>query len=115
MLRSVLRSSLLFVAVAAAAADAADFAKDVRPVLESYCFGCHADGKKKGGVTFDAVKSSGGATDHKFWEAVLTNMRSSAMPPRRRNSRRSKSGRRSRNGLSRLSLLWTRTGQIRVV
>ncbi|HEX8310062.1 MAG TPA: DUF1592 domain-containing protein, partial [Chthoniobacteraceae bacterium] len=44
-------------------------------------FGCHADGKKKGGVTFDAVKSSGGATDHKFWEAVLTNMRSSAMPP----------------------------------
>ncbi|RYD60698.1 MAG: DUF1587 domain-containing protein, partial [Verrucomicrobiaceae bacterium] len=60
---------------------APDFAKDVKPVLESYCFKCHADGKKKGGVTFDSAKTTGAPDDHKFWDAVLENMKSGTMPP----------------------------------
>ena len=61
---------------------AADFAKDVRPLLENYCFKCHAGTKKKGGVTLDGFDSAAAAAkDPKTWEAVLENLRTSAMPP----------------------------------
>ena len=58
-----------------------DFSKEVRPLLESYCFKCHADGKKKGGVTFDKARATGSPDDYKLWDAVLENVKSGAMPP----------------------------------
>src|SRR5438552_15875271 len=38
-------------------AGAAHFRKSVQPILETYCFDCHADGMNKGGVAFDEFKS----------------------------------------------------------
>ena len=66
---------------ASTAAAAPDYAKDVRPALETYCFKCHANGKKKGKVSFDGVKTTAAEADHKFWDAVLENVKSGAMPP----------------------------------
>ena len=34
----------------AAAADDREFRRNVRPLLEKYCFDCHADGANKGKV-----------------------------------------------------------------
>jgi mono/diheme cytochrome c family protein len=74
--------TLFSLAVQAAAASAPDFAREVRPLLETYCFKCHADGKKKGGVTFDGVKEAAAAVkEHKLWDSVLENLTSGAMPP----------------------------------
>ncbi|MHA3772734.1 DUF1592 domain-containing protein [Verrucomicrobiota bacterium sgz303538] len=68
-------------ATASSAVAAPDFSKEVKPLLESYCFKCHADGKKKGGVSFDTAKVSGAPENHKLWDSVLENMKSGAMPP----------------------------------
>src|SRR4051794_4154352 len=37
----------------AAAAGAVDFARDVRPILEKSCFGCHGAEKQKAGLRLD--------------------------------------------------------------
>lgn len=66
---------------ASTAAAAPDYAKDVRPALETYCFKCHANGKKKGHVSFDGMKTTAADADHKFWDSVLENVKSGAMPP----------------------------------
>ena len=64
----------------AAAAD--DFAKDIKPLLESYCYKCHANGKKKGDVTLDGFTSVETILkDQKTWGAVLENLKSGDMPP----------------------------------
>ena len=61
---------------------AADFVKDVRPLLENYCFKCHSGTKKKGGVALDVFDSAASAVkDPKTWETVLENIRTSTMPP----------------------------------
>lgn len=77
--------SLLLIVVASrvwgAAQAAPDFSKEVRPLLENYCVKCHADGKKKGGVTFDRARATGSPDDYKLWDAVLENVKSGAMPP----------------------------------
>ena len=33
----------------------ADFKKTIQPLLEEYCYDCHGDGAKKGGVAFDEL------------------------------------------------------------
>ena len=60
----------------------ADFRRDVRPVLETYCFDCHADGANKGKVAFDAFDSDQALTqDRDLWRRVLRNLRAGLMPP----------------------------------
>ena len=61
---------------------AADFATEVRPVLEKYCYKCHGAEKQKGGV-----KLSEGADvaaiyrDVKTWDKALAEIHAGAMPP----------------------------------
>ena len=60
----------------------ADFEKTVRPVLETHCFDCHADGAKKGNIAFDDAASTHdlvARTD--LWLSVLKNVRAGLMPP----------------------------------
>ncbi len=60
----------------------ARFDQQVRPILEDYCFACHGNGLKKGGVTLDGLASDGARLhDGEFWWAVLKNVRSGIMPP----------------------------------
>ncbi len=66
----------------APAAAPPDYAKDVKPLLESYCFKCHANGKKKGNVALDTFTTADSAVkDPKTWQAVLDNVRGGDMPP----------------------------------
>ena len=63
-------------------ANAADFTKDIRPVLEAHCFKCHNAEKHKGGVDFSGVTDEASvARQRKVWRAALTQVTAREMPP----------------------------------
>lgn len=50
--------------------------------LKDYCFACHGNGKKKGGLNLDDLGMAQiPASDHPVWEKVLRQLRSREMPP----------------------------------
>lgn len=60
----------------------ADFEKQILPVLEEYCYDCHAEGTKKGDFELDKHKSIEahlGDTEH--WFTIWKNVSSQLMPP----------------------------------
>lgn len=66
----------------AATAPAADYQRDVLPVLREYCYDCHGEGSKKGGVALDRFSSvEEFAREPKHWLAVWRNLDSQLMPP----------------------------------
>ena len=89
MLRKLLAISMLCGLAAAQAAEvpaAADFRQHIRPILEQYCFDCHADGENKGGIAFDDFKSDEALlSSNNLWSAVLKNLRSGIMPPQKKS------------------------------
>jgi hypothetical protein len=61
------------------------FHKQIRPILEEYCFDCHADGANKGNVAFDEFKSDQAVLEnHDLWWRALKNLRAGLMPPARK-------------------------------
>ena len=67
---------------ASAPASRADYAKDIRPVLDEYCFSCHNDKKHKGDVVLDKFADEAAVmADRAVWEKVLKNIRGCQMPP----------------------------------
>ncbi len=67
---------------AADPAAATDFKKNIQPVLEEYCYDCHGDGEKKGGVALDAFNTNTNFTEGRdVWWRVLKNLRAGLMPP----------------------------------
>ena len=50
----LLIGSFAFISVDSEAADARakEFQSSIKPLLENYCFDCHADGESKGNVAF---------------------------------------------------------------
>ncbi len=66
----------------AAADPAAGYKRDIEPLLEFYCFSCHAEGSKKGDFSMDEfadLSAHIGDTEH--WLAIWRNVRSQIMPP----------------------------------
>jgi mono/diheme cytochrome c family protein len=79
-----MRPSLFIAAIflTPAAARSADFAKDIRPVLETYCFKCHGAEKAKAGVKLhEAADIAALYRDPVMWDKVLTEIRNEDMPP----------------------------------
>ena len=69
-------------AAAGPAQGAADFHKHIRPLLETYCFDCHADGVNKGNVAFDEFASDQAAVDNRdLWLRAFKMLRAGLMPP----------------------------------
>src|SRR5688572_29152033 len=67
---------------AAPPAAPADFEKDVRPLLETYCFNCHGNKRDRADVNlqkFTDVPSV--QRDPKLWRNVLTQLNERSMPP----------------------------------
>jgi hypothetical protein len=61
---------------------AAQFHKEVEPVLAEYCYDCHGGGEKKGGVAFDELKSNDDIlANHDLWWNALNYLRAGLMPP----------------------------------
>lgn len=82
LLRSTLLGGALWGLPSADAAPAPDYARDVQPVLREFCFDCHGDGARKGGVAFDAAGAANELVgDHDLWLKVLKNLRGGIMPP----------------------------------
>jgi len=64
---------------------AVEFRKTIRPILETYCFDCHAEGVDKGRVAFDHFESAQSAVqDRELWARALRNLRAGLMPPAKR-------------------------------
>jgi len=64
---------------------AVEFHREIRPLLETYCFDCHGDGANKGKVAFDTFESDQGAVESReLWRRVLRNLRAGIMPPPRK-------------------------------
>src|SRR3954462_12339327 len=76
----------LFTAIAAAAPDPAEqFRKEIQPLLARYCYDCHGDGEKKGGVALDELKSDDQLLNNRdLWWRVLKNTRTGLMPPQKK-------------------------------
>src|SRR5688572_22514230 len=68
------------------ASDASRFHKEIRPLLQEYCFDCHGDGMDKGNVSFDTLKSDADIlAKRELWLAVLKNTRAGLMPPAKKS------------------------------
>ncbi|MDO8472771.1 MAG: c-type cytochrome domain-containing protein, partial [Dehalococcoidia bacterium] len=52
------------------------FKAAIQPLLEKYCFDCHGDGTKKGGLALDIYADEAAIfKDRRTWEHVLSNVR----------------------------------------
>ncbi len=68
-----------------------EFNQKVRPILEEYCYDCHGDGEKSGGVALDAFNSNTNyIAGRDVWWRVLKNLRAGLMPPAKRKDRPSR-------------------------
>jgi hypothetical protein len=79
---AVLFAGTAFRAPAAEPVGAVRFRKQVQPILKEYCYDCHGDGMKKGGVAFDGFESEQALlASRDLWWRVLKNLRAGLMPP----------------------------------
>src|ERR1035437_5867986 len=70
---------------AAEISGAAQFQRDVQPILTEYCYDCHADGVDKGGIAFDELDSGDALFDRDLWTKVMKNLRANLMPPQKKS------------------------------
>jgi hypothetical protein len=64
------------------AADSGTYLKDIRPMLETYCFSCHNAEKKKGDLNLAAIATEEAAQRSiKLWRGVIEQVHSHDMPP----------------------------------
>jgi hypothetical protein len=83
---AIIGTAAAFFSAYAVAAPAAhpvdDFNKEIRPLLEKYCYDCHGEGEKKGNIAFDELKTQQDLLQNReLWWKVLKNVRSGIMPP----------------------------------
>jgi hypothetical protein len=65
-----------------AAAEAPAFTKDIRPLLKKYCFECHNETKRRGGLNLEKYDSDHGVLDlNDLWDQVGERVRGKEMPP----------------------------------
>ncbi len=60
----------------------ANFEQQLRPLLEEFCFDCHANGSHEGNLALDQLgNTEDPSTEHDRWHAVWQNIRRGIMPP----------------------------------
>ena len=61
---------------------AGQYHKEIKPILEEFCFDCHADDVKKGNMSLNEFKDDADLIAHKGqWLAIMKNVRAGVMPP----------------------------------
>jgi hypothetical protein len=74
-------AALSFIASAANASPKLEYQRDIIPLLQTYCFECHGNGKKKGGLQLDDYSDVKAVhSDREAWESILANVRAHDMP-----------------------------------
>src|SRR5262245_46026978 len=63
------------------ASAAADFTRDIVPLLSKYCTNCHGGQKPKAGLTLTFKDFADVAKSKHLWEKVARQLRTGAMPP----------------------------------
>lgn len=72
----------LFLSLGGGAANASVFKQQIQPLLQEFCYDCHADGANKGNVAFDEFKSDAAVLeDRELWFKALKNLQAGIMPP----------------------------------
>ena len=67
-----------------AAVPAPDFARNVRPILQTYCFGCHGPSKRRGGLDLERFDDAAHALDQvDLWDQVKERLDGKEMPPQK--------------------------------
>ena len=75
------RLFIVFLALATPAAEVS-FVKDVRPLLDTYCFSCHNADKKKGELDLTTITTDDAAQRAtKLWRGVYDQIKAHDMPP----------------------------------
>jgi hypothetical protein len=60
----------------------ANFEQQLHPLLEQFCFDCHANGSHEGNLALDQLgNAKATSTEHDRWQTVWQNVRSEIMPP----------------------------------
>jgi hypothetical protein len=60
----------------------ATYAKEILPLLKTYCFKCHSGAKPKGDLSFDKFPDEAAVMrDRKAWGAIFRNLDDGVMPP----------------------------------
>jgi mono/diheme cytochrome c family protein len=73
---------ILFAAANAASAQPAAYQQTVTPLLKKYCYACHGNGAKNGGVALDTYRTPADVDkDKQTWETVLHHVQTHEMPP----------------------------------
>ncbi len=63
-------------------AAAADYARDILPLLQTHCYDCHGDGAQKGGVSYDTFDTPEKLLkDFDLWSRSLSQISFDNMPP----------------------------------
>lgn len=81
-MRLLIAASFLLLIAPLAADDLAEYHEEIKPLLEHYCYGCHAEGSSKGGFSMDEFSDlSTHLNDIKHWMPIWQDVRSQIMPP----------------------------------
>jgi hypothetical protein len=82
ILSAALASAAVAAAPAAQTPAAPDYARQVKPLLEKYCYDCHGDGSDKGDLALDKHQTPAEMlADIELWLAVWRNLEAQLMPP----------------------------------
>ena len=75
-------NALRTASAAAAPIEGSSYAKEVRPILEKYCFRCHGAAKQNGGVDFSVFTDERSVLrERKLWTRAVTALEAKDMPP----------------------------------
>src|SRR5438132_4015419 len=81
--RYPLRQVLIFIVASALPSVAADFEREIRPLLKQYCLGCHSTEKHKGDLDLERFTSLSEVMKHpKVWQGVVEQISLAEMPPK---------------------------------
>src|SRR5436190_1261997 len=78
-----LEFSLILIVTSALPCTAADYEREIRPLLKEFCLGCHSTEKHKGDIDLERFTSLGEVMKQpKVWQGVVEQLSLGEMPPR---------------------------------
>src|SRR5580765_3806155 len=78
-----LRRALGLIVASTLPCAAADYEREIRPLLKEYCLGCHSTEKHKGDLDLERFSSLDEVKKHpKVWQSVVEQLSNNEMPPK---------------------------------